>query len=168
MTYNLEQMARANRSCRDRGAIGTNPVLLSILEHLDPANIGHALDYGAGKKAKQARYLNTRGWKVTAHEFGENYSRGYHDPHALSQKYGLIYASNVLNVQGDLDMLAGMLSEIRMCLHWNAPFYCNYPRQPRYIATLTDVEMEGTLRAWFSDVQRLPRQYNGVIFKCEK
>lgn len=168
MTYDPEQIKKANRSCRDSGAIGTSPKLLEILKGLDPGQHLIVLDYGAGKEARQAAELRTLGFDVTAHEFGANFDHAHHDPKALDRKYSLIYASNVLNVQGDLAMLRRMLLEIHACMTWDSVFYCNYPRQPRYIPDLNDPGMQLELERGFSIVVKTPIPYNGTIFKCRK
>jgi SAM-dependent methyltransferase len=84
------------------------------------------LDYGCGKAQVHVKMLRDRGFNVVGHDFSAPNSE------ALSKKYDVIYASNVLNVQGDTKMLYDTLHEIKGLLNTHGVFVANYPQAPRY------------------------------------
>jgi hypothetical protein len=159
-----EEIKRANRSCRDSGAIGQNPILLPIVrEHTNPYS--SILDFGAGKRAKHAELLREEGYNVTASEFGDNFVEGIHKADYDLIPYDIIYASNVINVQSSNPMLYDTLYRIEGCLEVGGLFFCNYPRQPRYMGDINHKDMLRILRTIFW-AEILPRKYNGTIYKC--
>lgn len=164
--FHPEFVKRANRSCRDRGAVGGSSVIMQVVSLLHPKDYKQVLDYGAGKSARQAEQLRELGFNVVAHEFGDNFVQGVHQPNALEFRYPLIYASNVLNVQSSKRMLNDTLEEIWECLDLNGTLFCNYPRQPRYLADVSEKLMETYLYDWFEVVEKLPYKYSGAIWKC--
>lgn len=89
------------------------------------------LDFGAGKGAVHTKWLREFGFDVTAYDFGENVIDGLHDKDALSKKYSVIMASNVLNVQSSMDMMFATLRQIYDSLEYGGKFVCNYPSSPR-------------------------------------
>jgi 16S rRNA A1518/A1519 N6-dimethyltransferase RsmA/KsgA/DIM1 with predicted DNA glycosylase/AP lyase activity len=86
------------------------------------------LDYGAGKKAIQTKKLIEAGYNVTAYEIGKNVTE-LHDANALSKKYDVVFASNVLNVQRRMKRIEKMLSEMDACS--KKYIIMNYPSSPR-------------------------------------
>jgi hypothetical protein len=154
-----EYIKKANKSCRNNGAI--NPVLPAFIEKHFPKNIS-ILDFGAGTNALQAKHLISKGFSVTAHDFGANVTE-VHDPQALNKKYDLVYASNVLNVQSTRQMLHQTLKQIHSVT--KGDFICNYPSSPRYLGlSISDMEKELSL---FFHVERQEAKYNGAIWKCK-
>lgn len=166
--YDEEDIRKANRSCRDNGAIGHSPVIAQIIELFNPDNAGTILDFGAGKTAKQAKDLRKKGFNVVAHEFGANFDPEVHDAKALSRTYDIVYASNVLNVQSTGVMLEKTIRQIALvtALVTGSRFYCNYPRQPRYLPQISERDLQRRLRVWWAQVEKLDFPYSGVIFEC--
>jgi len=171
-TFTEQEMKLANKTCRDSGAVGANPILLQVIqERYSPNQILKILDYGAGKRAKQTLMLRELGYNVTAHEFGENFNPDIHKSEALSEQYDVVFASNVLNVQSSEDMLDRTLYEISKLIKksWGC-FICNYPIQPRYL-NLSNISMQELLKCYFyrvkdwSAIKRL--QYSGKVFVCD-
>lgn len=91
------------------------------------------LDFGAGRDAVHTKWLREQGFDIVAYDFGDNVIEGLHDKDALSKKYSVIMASNVLNVQSSMIMLQGTLRQIYDSLEYGGKFVCNYPSSPRKI-----------------------------------
>lgn len=90
------------------------------------------LDFGAGLMAIQTKILIDEGYKsVTAYEFEENSDPLVHDKLALSRKYDVVMASNVLNVQPSADTLIWTLLQIDGVTKKNGIVLANYPISPR-------------------------------------
>ena len=88
------------------------------------------LDFGAGKGAVQTQVLRDNGFtNVTAYDFGDNIIMGLHDPDALSKHYDIVFASNVINVSSDEEMLKETLRDIWKATKEKCIF--NYPMTPR-------------------------------------
>lgn len=100
------------------------------------------LDYGCGKEQVHVKMLRERGLNVVGHDFSAPNSE------ALGKKYDVIYASNVLNVQGDTQMLYNTLHEIKDLLNVHGVFVANYPQAPRY-CPLTVFELLRDVRIIF-------------------
>ena len=99
-----------------------------IMNSFTPAGQLTFLDYGAGLKATQTKKLLEAGYKVTAYDMGGNVTE-LHDANALSKKYDVVFASNVLNVQFTMEGIEKMLSEMNGCS--NKYIIMNYPSSPR-------------------------------------
>lgn len=102
------------------------------------------LDYGAGKKAIQTKKLIEAGYDVTAYEIGGNVTE-LHDVNALSKKYDVVFASNVLNVQRRMKRIEKMLSEMDACS--KKYIIMNYPSSPRKFIDhfINNREMKGII-----------------------
>lgn len=99
------------------------------------------LDFGAGKDAIHTKWLREKGFNVTAYDFGENCIEGLHDKDALSKKYKIVMASNVINVSSSYDMLVGTLRQMYNSLEGGGTLIMNYPASPRKM-DLTAKELE--------------------------
>lgn len=133
--YDKEKIRIANKTSRTSGASAINKdgTMRSIVGNYVLNNIPKdltILDFGAGKDAVQTQILKDNGFtNITAYDFGDNVKEGIHDPKALTKKYDVVFASNVLNVSSDEDMLRETLREI-----WKASkqtIIFNYPSSPR-------------------------------------
>lgn len=131
--FTNEEIKIANetsRTSKKPGAIGTKPVVVSFVEKI--ACFGDfILDFGAGKYPLHALQLKDKGFHVKAYEFGNNFDPKYHDENALSFKYDIVYASNVLNVQSSHSMLTNTLLQVKSAMRANSIFIANYPAAPR-------------------------------------
>lgn len=131
---NEEEMVRkANKSgqIQRSGAVGAKAVVpKAVLKFAKPTD--EILDFGSGKFATQAKMLNDQGLNVTAYDFGSNVDDEVHDSNALSRQYDIVYASNVLNVQGSEQMLKNTLDQIHGSLKPGGKFIFNFPMSPRY------------------------------------
>lgn len=137
--FSLEEISEANRTCRDKGAVGPNAMIPRLVPEY--ANLtDHILDFGAGRKALHAENLMGLGYNVTAWDFGANFNPEVHDRDALSRTYDVVYASNVFNVQINPGMFWRTLIQIRDCVKPDGLFLFNYPRKPRKL-NYTDREV---------------------------
>lgn len=152
--FTPEQIKIANATSRTSGAVGGNAVVPKHVRQI--AKKDHKiLDFGAGKHAAHAKALNDEGYNVTAHEFGGNQAEGIHDPKALSKKYDVAYASNVLNVQSSPEMLGRTLDQIHGALHPHGSFIANLPSSPRKYEGLTGDHVKSELEKRFHSVERI-------------
>lgn len=131
VNFDPEMVKAANSTSRTLGAVGAKAVVPRVVEKI-AAPGQEILDFGAGKDAAHAlRLRDQNGLNVVAYDFGSNIS-DIHDPNALSKQYDIIYASNVLNVQGSEEMLNNTLQQIRNSLKQGGTFVYNLPKTPRY------------------------------------
>lgn len=146
--YDEEKVAIANRTSRTSGASALNKdgtirsvVGRYVLDNIDKK--ASVLDFGAGKDAVQTQALRNAGFEnVTAYDFGVNVKNGVHDPNALNKKYDVVFASNVLNVSSDEEMLRETLRDINKAAAKTIVF--NYPSSPRK-AGLSTKEVENII-----------------------
>lgn len=126
-----QHVSIANKTNRSTGAIGPRALVPRIFVKLfEPTDDLQVLDYGAGADAMHTIYLRSLRYNVTAHEFGANITE-MHDPNALGKQYGIVIASNVLNVQSTEVMLMWSLKQICSVLKPGGQLLCNYPKEPR-------------------------------------
>lgn len=126
------------------------------------------LDYGAGKDAFGTIMLREKGFDVIAYDIGKNYIEGLHDSEALTKKYGLVFASNVINIQSSHEDIANIFYEVHSCMknklsYGYSEFYFNIPLKPRKcnfdnIITLSD-QVFG---------KGMSKLVYGEIYKCTK
>jgi 16S rRNA A1518/A1519 N6-dimethyltransferase RsmA/KsgA/DIM1 with predicted DNA glycosylase/AP lyase activity len=125
--FTEDEIREVNKTCKG-GFVGKRCIVIRWIEQNIPSSSNLTfLDYGAGKKALQTMQLREKGYNVTAYEIGKNFNSDIHDINALDKKYDLVYASNVLNVQKDLNMLIKTLEEIKSL---EGIFIYNIPKSP--------------------------------------
>jgi hypothetical protein len=130
---NPDFISKANRSSRRGGAVGPNAVTpKAVVDYVGGNPDMTILDFGAGKFAKHAESLRDLGLNVTAHEFSGNVDSDLHDPDALSRQYDVVFASNVLNVQGSENMFERTIRDVLNVMKPDGVFIANYPGSPRY------------------------------------
>jgi len=158
----------ANRTGAGGGAM-SRPTLVTkwVQENVDPSK--SILDFGAGKKAFQTNLLREAGLNVTAYDFGANAVAGVHAM-ILSKQYQVVMASNVLNVQSDLDMLDKTVSSISQATADDGAAIVNFPKEPRYPkeAPLELSDIEGALKQHFKKIVRIGGTAGAPIWKLSK
>jgi len=148
-----EEVAIANKTSRAGGAVGSKAIVPKLVrEHVKKGD--KILDFGAGKAAMHAVDLRKEGHNVTAHEFGSNINPDLHDKNALSKKYDVVYASNVLNVQVTEPMLHDTISDIKKTMKKGAKFIANYPSEPRKMGKPAS-EFKELLSKYFSSIEQI-------------
>ncbi len=158
--FDPADVAIANATCRSHGVVGgQNPVLPRIVATLAVRGVTRILDLGAGREALQADSLRRAGYLVSAIELGRNWT-GVHDQDAWHQRFDVIYASNVLNVQASERMLHTTLRAATAFLADGGMFLANYPAAPRKL-TWTDAQMLDVLAKHFGQVESLSRAERG-------
>ena len=133
--YDEEKIKIANKTARASGASALNKdgSIRSVVGRYVLDNISKdasILDFGSGPAAVQTLALRDAGFKnVSAYDFGVNTRDGIQDPDALNKKYDVVFASNVLNVSSDEEMLRETLRDIKKAAKNEIIF--NYPSSPR-------------------------------------
>ena len=134
--FTMEEIKIANATSRSNGASAKNKdgsvraiVPKYVAEHINKED--SILDFGAGKAALHTQWLKELGFNATAYDFGNNVIEGLHDKDALSKRYKVIMASNVINVSSSLEMLIETLNQINNSLVPGGKFVVNYPSSPR-------------------------------------
>ena len=130
-----EEIMRANKSSRGSGAVGpkalTPRMVLQYIKDTGNKDI-KILDFGSGKDAKHTYALRELGLDVTAHDFHSNINDEHHDPNALERVYDIVFASNVLNVQGSENMMRRTIEDVLNSMSNDSIFIANFPTSPRY------------------------------------
>jgi hypothetical protein len=130
-----EEIMKANKSSRSSGAVGpkalTPRMVLQYIKDTGNKNV-KILDFGSGKDAKHTYSLRDMGLDVTAHDFSANINDEHHDPNALGKTYDIVFASNVLNVQGSENMMRRTVEDILKTISNDSVFIANFPSSPRY------------------------------------
>ncbi len=130
-----EEIMKANKSSRSSGAVGPKAITpRMVLKYIkDTGNKGiKILDFGSGKDAKHTYALRDMGLDVTAHDFSANVNDEHHDPNALNKIYDMVFASNVLNVQGSEQMMLRTIEDVLKTMNNDSVFIANFPSSPRY------------------------------------
>ena len=133
--YDEEKIKIANKTARSSGASALNKdgSIRSVVGRYILDNVSKdssILDFGSGPAAVQTLALRDAGFKnVSAYDFGVNTRDGIQDPDALNKKYDVVFASNVLNVSSDEEMLRETLRDIKKAAKNEIVF--NYPSSPR-------------------------------------
>lgn len=148
-----EEVAIANKTSRASAAIGAKAIVPRLVrEHIKKGD--KILDFGAGKSAMHTVDLRKEGHDVTAHEFGANFNPDLHNKSALSKKYDVVYASNVLNVQSSEEMLKDTMSDIKKAMKSSGKFIANYPLEPRKMSKSAS-EFKELLSKYFSSIEKI-------------
>lgn len=153
------------------GAVGGDKAITPKVVRQIATKEDKILDFGAGKTAYHTRSLRKDGFNVTAHDFT---TTEYNDPKALSKRYDIVFASNVLNVQDSTKMLINdTLKPIHNILKKGGKFIANFPSSPLKGAysnmTYSEAKsfIEGKLKKEFISVDR--RNVSGTpVFICIK
>lgn len=123
-----DEQAIAQATSRNLGAVGAKAVVPKMVRKYADKDKDKILDFGAGKAAAHTLSLRDEGYDVTAYDFSQS---EHHDPTALNRKYTMVFASNVLNVQGSEDMLMNdTLRPISKVLKKGGKFIGNLPSSP--------------------------------------
>ena len=125
------------------------------------------LDFGAGRTALHAQAMVADGYMVLAHEFGDNVDPKVHCQLALCNKYNVVYASNVLNVQSDEAMLVETIKQVKKCMKYGGVFFANFPLEPRKM-DMNAGQLQELLQQHFSSAVIVGGKKNAPVFLMEK
>jgi len=170
--FNQSEIETANKTSRANGAVGANAIVPKfVLKHLElffDKKYTTILDFGAGKQAMHTKMFQADGWACTAYEFGNNVDIRYHNELALKQQYDIVFASNVLNVQGSADMARQTIEQLANVMEQGvSKAFLNYPASPRK-SDLTTLEMKLLLLEQFSEVIQVGGGKNASLWMCIK
>ena len=171
--FTKEEIRIANATSRSSGASAKNKdgSIRAIVPRYVAENIEEyktILDFGAGKRAIHTQWLREKGFNVTAYDFGENCIEGLHDKDALNKRYGVVMASNVLNVCSSEQMLHETLSQISKSLKPGGILVCNYPASPRKLDWRVE-DIACIIRSYIgSDMQRVGGSYSAPLWVIKK
>lgn len=169
--FKQEDITVANKTSRANGAVGKNAIVprkvREYLGHPDDYPDTMILDFGAGKTAAHAQALLEDGFNVLAHEFGDNIDPRVHCELALMNRYDVVYASNVLNVQSGLEMVRATIKQVADVTRDDGVFFANYPSSPRK-SDITPKKMVRLLLEQFSMVDRVGGTASAPLWKVSK
>ena len=150
--YTSAELKALNKTSRSGGAVGQKAIVprytISRLLREPDGKSKAILDYGSGYPPYYTKLMLDLGFTdVTPWDIGDNHPYDCPDPLVLDEyalrwfdRYDVIMASNVLNVQPDLDRVMQVFHELHMLLKPRGFVVMNYPRIPRK-AGLSDKEM---------------------------
>lgn len=164
------QITIANKTSRNSSAIGMKAITpIYAREYIDnnlDKETCTILDFGAGKTAAHTRVFVEAGYNCLAHEFGDNIDTRYHCELAMSNKYDVVFASNVLNVQQSLHMFNETITQIKSVMNDGGVFIANYPLSPRKMSAVS-WQMHEMLLQQFRYVIRVGGTKSAPIYLME-
>lgn len=152
--FTADEIKVANATCR--AVVGSGVPIIPRIVATIAGKTDAILDFGAGTYATYTLALRKQGFKVTAHDFGNNWVEGLHDRDALQRKYDLVFASNVLNVQSTERMMDNTLRIVTSVLKSGGVFVANYPDKPRKLGW-SPTQVRAALEKHFGSVEELDR-----------
>lgn len=157
--FSNEEIAQVTKTARATGCIGEKAIIPRIVPDFCTTGLERILDFGCGKHQIHVKQLLDEGLFVIGYDFSipESYW-------TLEDKWEIIYASNVLNVQTDISMLRRTLRQISDILIPGGTFLCNYP-QPRHLP-IDPYGLQGELEMFFFGVEKLKQHKGHYIWHC--
>lgn len=152
-TLSADYVRTVNATYRATGSIGPKAIVPKIVPQV-ATKADKILDFGAGTKAIHTVALRKQGYNVTAYDIGANLDPAIHDPKALSKKWDVVYASNVLNVQPSPRDLFGLVDLLASLVKRGGTLIANYPPSPRK-SGVSVKELDTLLQKHFSDISRV-------------
>ena len=161
-SYTQKQMATANKTSRNSGAIGKKAITPAYVKTITSKK-HKILDFGSGRDAAHTKVLRKTGRQVTAHEFGANVNQN-HDPRALEKKYDTVFASNVLNTASSRKMLSDTLDQMHSAVAPGGHLVANLPLSPRKSVKVDAKHLMGQLMKRFEEVRRVGGTKKAPLF----
>ena len=167
-----EEITIANKTSRNSAAVGMKALTPRVVrQYLHDTNADKEttsiLDFGAGKSAAHTLAMVADGWQCLAHEFGDNVDPRVHCELAMLNKYDVVFASNVLNVQSSLHMFEETIEQIKSVMKDGGAFFANYPLQPRKMSAAA-WQMRDMLAQHFSSVVWVGGKKNAPVLLMVK
>jgi hypothetical protein len=161
-SYTQKQMATANKTSRNSGAIGKKAITPAYVKTITGKK-HKILDFGSGRDAAHTKSLRKTGRNVTAHEFGANVNKN-HNPKALKKKYDTVFASNVLNTSSSRKMLSDTLDQMHSAVAPGGALVANLPLSPRKSVKVDAKHLMRQLLNRFGDVRRVGGTKKAPLF----
>lgn len=158
--FEAEEREVAMRTARARGAVGARAIVPKVVAAIATKS-DKILDFGAGKEPVHAMALRDAGFNVSFYDFNLPSSEV-----ALSKKYNLIYASNVLNVQSSATMALHTLKQVWESLTPTGRFVANYPTSPRK-SDLKPEAIEFLLEKFFESVCQIAGPKSAPVWMAQ-
>lgn len=165
-SYTQKQMATANKTSRNSGAIGKKAITPAYVKTITSKK-HKILDFGSGRDAAHTKALRKSGRNVTAHEFGANVN-GNHNPKALKKKYDTVFASNVLNTSSSRKMLSDTLDQMHSAVAPGGALVANLPLSPRKSVKVDAKHLMRQLLNRFGDVRRVGGTKKAPLFHATR
>lgn len=167
-SFSKKQIEKVNATYHKYGfhsSISNEIVFKLIHNYLKKNPKSKVLDYGSGKDPLLAKELKKMGIDVHAHEVGANKTK-HHDKKALNNKYDLVIAINVLNVQDDKSMLNKALEQIKDVLKKNGSLLATFPVFPNETG-MSQKEFKDVFRLHFETVKFKTLKSGGIIAEAK-
>ena len=164
-----EDIVQMNKTARSSGAVGRNAIIPRYIINHPWMHRMKMLDFGAGPKAIHTQALRRQGMDVTPYEIGENAVPGFHLVNWLDNQdaFKLVFASNVVNVQPNMECLEQTLKQMAFFTHPDGLCVFNFPNEPRKMEGLTKKILMEVAGRCFKSV--MVENYDGhMIFSCYK
>ena len=165
-SYTQKQMATANKTSRNSGAIGKKAITPAYVKTITGKK-HKILDFGSGRDAAHTKSLRKTGRNVTAHEFGANVNKN-HNPRALKKKYDTVFASNVLNTSSSRKMLSDTLDQMHSAVAPGGALVANLPLSPRKSVKVDAKHLMRQLLNRFGDVRRVGGTKKAPLFHASR
>jgi len=158
--YWVKDSKTSSRESTDRGWPKT-VVGSYVLNNIDKKS--SILDFGSGKKAAQTARLKEDGFEtVVPYDF----QPPHNNPEKLDQKYDVVMASNVLNVQASDDQWDETMASITGAMADAGKVIANFPSTPRKHSEMQSYEEITTkLSNHFGTVERVGGAKSDPIFE---
>ena len=141
-------------TARGRGAVGARAVVPRVIKRdLSPAEAGRVLDFGCGETQRHVKSLRAEGYEVYGHDFGVN------ELYKYQAGWDTVYASNVLNVQPNKQVLRETLETLKSLMDEDTTLIANYASSPRK-AGLYVRELREILEKHFKSIERVKLNSN--------
>ena len=124
----LDNVARSYDRYGFDSSLSFKHIMDFVTKYLKNNPDAKVLDFGAGKKPFLAKHFKKMGFAIDAHELAQNNNKEHDD--VAGEKYDLVVASNVLNVQQTLSNLRKTLNQIFKFTTDNGMLFATVPDQP--------------------------------------
>jgi hypothetical protein len=147
----IESTAKTFDKYGFNSSMPSDKLLTYVLQYLSLKPDAKILDYGSGKFPAISKYLSSFGYDVISHELETNMSK-HHDKNALENKYDLVFAAGVINVQKNEKMLLKTLREIKSLMKSGGSFVASIPDQPKTLR-MKEKELIQTIKSVYPNAK---------------
>lgn len=124
----LDDVAKSYDRYGFESSLSFKHVMDFVTKYLKNNPDAKVLDFGAGKNPFLAKHFKKMGFAIDAHELAQNNNKEHDD--VAGEKYDLVIASNVLNIQQTLSNLRKTLNQIFKFTKKDGMLFATVPDQP--------------------------------------